>query len=114
MHYGYEFRYDINDVDADDPLTESIPSSCDKLWVIFSHMARWTLYLSVMVTVVCWLDLPIHATSVCYIVPLMLSRDLDSRLWQGEPGTWYNLMWQCLTVTDLQKTNVVGKKYLLE
>jgi hypothetical protein len=40
-----------------------------------------------MVTVVCWLDLPIHATSVCYIVPLMLSRDLDSRLWQGEPGT---------------------------
>ena len=30
-HYGYEFRYDINDVDADDPLTESIPSSCDKI-----------------------------------------------------------------------------------
>lgn len=28
-HYGYEFKYGINDVDADDPLPESIPNSCD-------------------------------------------------------------------------------------
>ncbi|CAC5396376.1 ALKBH8 [Mytilus coruscus] len=31
MHYGYEFRYDINDVDADDPLPQSIPVKCNEI-----------------------------------------------------------------------------------
>ncbi|CAG2250544.1 ALKBH8 [Mytilus edulis] len=31
LHYGYEFRYDINDVDADDPLPQSIPEECNAI-----------------------------------------------------------------------------------
>lgn len=31
-HYGYEFRYDINNVDKDKPLEEHIPSECNFLW----------------------------------------------------------------------------------
>lgn len=31
-HYGYEFRYDINNVDKDMPLKESIPNQCNFLW----------------------------------------------------------------------------------
>ncbi|XP_044254523.1 alkylated DNA repair protein alkB homolog 8 [Tribolium madens] len=31
-HYGYEFRYDINNVDKDKPLKEGIPQECDFLW----------------------------------------------------------------------------------
>ncbi|OPL21230.1 hypothetical protein AM593_06724, partial [Mytilus galloprovincialis] len=31
LHYGYEFRYDINDVDADDPLLQSIPVECNEI-----------------------------------------------------------------------------------
>ncbi|CAH0560688.1 unnamed protein product [Brassicogethes aeneus] len=31
-HYGYEFRYDINNVDKDKPLKEKIPMECDFLW----------------------------------------------------------------------------------
>ncbi|RZC36183.1 alkylated DNA repair protein alkB -like 8, partial [Asbolus verrucosus] len=31
-HYGYEFRYDINNVDKDKPLSEKIPQECDVLW----------------------------------------------------------------------------------
>ncbi|XP_063222331.1 alkylated DNA repair protein alkB homolog 8 [Bacillus rossius redtenbacheri] len=31
-HYGYEFRYDTNNVDKDCPLPEGIPPECDFLW----------------------------------------------------------------------------------
>lgn len=32
-HFGYEFRYDVNNVDVDKPLTEEpIPNECDFLW----------------------------------------------------------------------------------
>ncbi|KAI4462733.1 hypothetical protein MML48_4g00011027 [Holotrichia oblita] len=31
-HFGYEFRYDINNVDKDKPLKEDIPHQCDFLW----------------------------------------------------------------------------------
>lgn len=32
-HFGYEFRYDTNNVDVDEPLTDApIPSECDFLW----------------------------------------------------------------------------------
>lgn len=31
-HYGFEFRYDINNVDKDKPLKEGIPKECDFLW----------------------------------------------------------------------------------
>ncbi|EFA02043.1 alkylated DNA repair protein alkB homolog 8 [Tribolium castaneum] len=31
-HYGYEFRYDINNVDKEKPLSEGIPQECDFLW----------------------------------------------------------------------------------
>lgn len=32
-HFGYEFRYDTNNVDADRPLVDAqIPSECDFLW----------------------------------------------------------------------------------
>lgn len=32
-HFGYEFRYDINNVDADKPLLdEQIPEQCNFLW----------------------------------------------------------------------------------
>lgn len=32
-HFGYEFRYDTNNVDVDSPLTEKpIPKQCDFLW----------------------------------------------------------------------------------
>lgn len=32
-HFGFEFRYDTNNVDADKPLTENhIPKECDLLW----------------------------------------------------------------------------------
>ncbi|XP_018572744.1 alkylated DNA repair protein alkB homolog 8 [Anoplophora glabripennis] len=31
-HYGYEFRYDINNIDKDKPLKESIPNQCKFLW----------------------------------------------------------------------------------
>nr|XP_023020411.1 alkylated DNA repair protein alkB homolog 8 isoform X1 [Leptinotarsa decemlineata] len=31
-HFGYEFRYDINNVDKDKPLEEKIPNECDYLW----------------------------------------------------------------------------------
>lgn len=31
-HYGFEFRYDINNVDKDKPLEQKIPSECDFLW----------------------------------------------------------------------------------
>jgi len=30
-HYGFEFKYGINDVDGDDPLPQGIPSECDNL-----------------------------------------------------------------------------------
>lgn len=30
-HFGYEFRYDINDVDPDDPLPQEIPVECHQL-----------------------------------------------------------------------------------
>ena len=30
-HYGYEFRYDTNNVDKNCPLNESIPSECNFL-----------------------------------------------------------------------------------
>lgn len=37
-HFGYEFRYDTNDVDANKPLIdEPIPSSCDFLWDRLRH-----------------------------------------------------------------------------
>ncbi|KAF7282445.1 hypothetical protein GWI33_002673 [Rhynchophorus ferrugineus] len=36
-HYGYEFRYDINNVDKDKPLNEKIPSQCDFLWERLSN-----------------------------------------------------------------------------
>lgn len=29
IHYGYEFRYDINNVDKNKPLPEKIPESCN-------------------------------------------------------------------------------------
>lgn len=33
-HFGYKFRYDTNNVDADQPLVnDKIPSECDFLWV---------------------------------------------------------------------------------
>ena len=31
-HYGFEFRYDINNVDKDQPLSEPIPSVCHSLF----------------------------------------------------------------------------------
>lgn len=31
-HYGYEFRYDINNVDKDEPLKETIPNESNFLW----------------------------------------------------------------------------------
>lgn len=31
-HYGYEFRYDTNNVDKDKPLSQSIPQECNFLW----------------------------------------------------------------------------------
>ncbi|KAH0810649.1 hypothetical protein GEV33_012138 [Tenebrio molitor] len=31
-HYGYEFRYDINNVDKNKPLPEKIPTECGFLW----------------------------------------------------------------------------------
>lgn len=31
-HFGFEFRYDINNVDKDSPLEETIPESCTFLW----------------------------------------------------------------------------------
>ncbi|KAF2879487.1 hypothetical protein ILUMI_26682 [Ignelater luminosus] len=31
-HYGYEFRYDINNVDKNEPLLNKIPVECDFLW----------------------------------------------------------------------------------
>ncbi|KAJ8922781.1 hypothetical protein NQ315_007816 [Exocentrus adspersus] len=31
-HYGYEFRYDTNNVDKDKPLNEAIPDACNFLW----------------------------------------------------------------------------------
>lgn len=31
-HYGFEFRYDVNNVDVNDPLEQKIPSECDFLW----------------------------------------------------------------------------------
>ena len=30
-HYGYEFKYGINDVDAEQPLEEGIPQECNKV-----------------------------------------------------------------------------------
>ncbi|KAB0798894.1 hypothetical protein PPYR_06774 [Photinus pyralis] len=32
MHYGYEFRYDNNNVDKDKPLPGGVPEKCDFLW----------------------------------------------------------------------------------
>lgn len=37
-HYGYEFRYDINNVDKDKPLKESIPDDCNFLWPRLSEI----------------------------------------------------------------------------
>lgn len=31
-HYGYEFRYDSNDVDLSSSLEEKIPAECGLLW----------------------------------------------------------------------------------
>lgn len=31
-HYGYEFKYDTNNVEKNNPLSESIPNECDFLW----------------------------------------------------------------------------------
>ncbi|KAK4887269.1 hypothetical protein RN001_003540 [Aquatica leii] len=31
-HYGYEFRYDINNVDKEKPLSQEIPPDCSFLW----------------------------------------------------------------------------------
>lgn len=31
-HFGYEFRYDNNNVDKDSPLQEAIPEQCNFLW----------------------------------------------------------------------------------
>lgn len=31
-HFGFEFRYDINNVDKDSPLEEGVPLECDFLW----------------------------------------------------------------------------------
>lgn len=31
-HFGYEFRYDINNVDKDKPMNELIPEECDFMW----------------------------------------------------------------------------------
>lgn len=33
QHFGYEFRYDTNNVDVDKPLTEKpMPKECDLMW----------------------------------------------------------------------------------
>ncbi|KAK9875737.1 hypothetical protein WA026_009534 [Henosepilachna vigintioctopunctata] len=31
-HYGFEFKYNINNVDKNDPLPDEIPNACDFLW----------------------------------------------------------------------------------
>lgn len=31
-HYGYEFLYGANNVDANSPLDEKIPKTCDVIW----------------------------------------------------------------------------------
>lgn len=37
-HYGYEFLYESNNVNANEPLTEQIPSECQILWPKLRHM----------------------------------------------------------------------------
>lgn len=31
-HYGYEFLYDVNNVDLNKPLEQSVPECCNFLW----------------------------------------------------------------------------------
>ncbi|XP_050293011.1 alkylated DNA repair protein alkB homolog 8 isoform X2 [Anthonomus grandis grandis] len=38
-HFGYEFRYDINNVDKDKPLSDPLPKETDFLWTKLGHLS---------------------------------------------------------------------------
>lgn len=41
-HYGFEFRYDINNVDKKSPLEERLPRECEFIWKRLEDTGKWS------------------------------------------------------------------------
>ncbi|CAH1984659.1 unnamed protein product [Acanthoscelides obtectus] len=50
-HFGYEFRYDNNNVDKDEPLPEKIPKECNLLWNRLHESTQWKHFIPDQLTV---------------------------------------------------------------
>nr|CAI5829900.1 unnamed protein product [Callosobruchus analis] len=50
-HFGYEFRYDNNNVDKDKPLDERIPTECNFLWDRLNETTQWSQFIPDQLTV---------------------------------------------------------------
>lgn len=75
-HFGFEFKYDINNVDANSPLSDGIPKECDFLWERLSEKCnKFADFIPDQLTVNQYLPgqgIPAHVdTHSAFIDPIM-------------------------------------------
>lgn len=80
-HYGYEFKYDINNVDKNCPLEENIPEECDFLWTRLASKQTDISFKPDQLTVNCYKPgqgIPSHVDTHSAFEDVIISLSLGS------------------------------------
>lgn len=97
-HYGFEFRYDINNVDKDKPLDEAIPSECNFLWDRVRHCSNVNFTEPDQLTINCYQPghgIPPHTDTHSAFEDVIFSLSLGSSVimdFRHDDGRHYSVL----------------------